>query len=335
MKSNKVITSVLAMSLCMSFLCCGCADTKKNNRHNGDETEEETEVELPENEVLVVTGHRNEAWGHHSSLTYILSDGRVYSSNESFEGYPQYFNGGISLDERLSLLEKYTDPMFIIEEKDIKKIYSNMLKIDTEAEFKYSEECCCDAGTGFTYVYLDGNSIQISESGDRNGELDDRYARKTDKLVDLVLDTRSGERIPANVYSGNETYIDTLKCPGEVSGDRRRIITNIEELKAFEKDTGIDIRSIDSFEYFGDPDYDAFNYVCIAVEIFDYHVRYKPVEANAFIVSEDYVGFASLEDPEIDMSKNQAPVSTYCYIAQVPNYYDGNLDDYNPFLESV
>lgn len=94
---------------------------------------------------------------------------------------------------------------------------------------------------------------------------------------------------------------------------------------------GVDLRSLESFEYFGDPDYDSFSYICIAVEIFDYHKKYQPVEADAFIVSDDYTGFASLDDPTIDMDNNYAPTKQYCYVVLVPNYSE-SLAIYDSFL---
>jgi hypothetical protein len=117
-----------------------------------------------------------------------------------------------------------------------------------------------------------------------------------------------------------------------VGGEYRRIITNMDELIMFENDTGIDLRSRESFKYFGDPDYDRFSYICIAVEIFDYHEKYQPVEADAFIVSGDYTGFASLDDPTIDMDNNYAPTKQYCYVVQVPFYSEEYLADYDAFL---
>ena len=337
MRKNKLISAGLAATVVMSVLCCGCTKTTETTRKPKDGNDTDIKIdfnyneELPEDETLIITGHRNEAWGHYSYLTFIQSDGSVYVSEESFEGRPQYYNGGITTEERVALLKKYTKPLMTIDEADIKEIYHYMLKIDPDAEFEYEDEYACDAGTGFTYVYVDGKRIQISESGDRTGELNDRNAKKVEKLIRKAFENRPDYN-QAHVYSATDTFLDTFKCTNSEAEYSRKIITDINDLRRFEQDTGIDLLSLESFEYYGHPEYDSFRDTCIAVEIFDYHVKYEPVEADAFIVSDDYVGFASLEDPEVDMSINQAPTATYCYVAILPSYDPDDLARYDVFL---
>ena len=336
MRSVKPIAALLLASMTMSLFICGCskqAGTSRKNRDNDEDTDKTkaVEVELPENEIIAVTGYRNEAWGHQSSMILVCSDGSVYYSREEFSGYTQYFNDGLTREERLALLEKYTKPAAVIDIDDIKKIYSYMLKIDTDAKFEYSDEYAYDAGTNYTEVNIKGKWIMTSESGDRNGTLDDRYAKKADDLITRSISSFGGLK-SANVYSGADTFIDTFECPGSDVQPGKMIITNLDQLRQFERDTGIDLRNNDCFEYFGDKEYDAFGHMCIAVEIYSYHVRYKPVEADAFIVSEDYVGFASMDD-YVDMTNNQAPAKCYCHVVQLPNYNDSALEDYKMFLE--
>ena len=83
MKLTKMIASVLTGSLCLSVFCCGCTNTRET-----EETKDNKPVidELPEDEVLIRSSHKNGAWGYDSSVTYVFSDGNVYSSGESFEG---------------------------------------------------------------------------------------------------------------------------------------------------------------------------------------------------------------------------------------------------------
>ena len=111
------------------------------------------------------------------------------------------------------------------------------------------------------------------------------------------------------------------------------LITDMEELRAFEEMTGIDLEGNECFEYFGDADYDAFNSMCIAVEIVAYDEVFSldTVSTDAFIVSDNYVGFSNLG--LLKMATTDLRLGTdkyYCYVAQVPAYdmsvYEGFED---------
>lgn len=330
MKLTKIIASVLLGSLCISAFCCGCTSNKKP-----DETEDTKPVvtELPEDEILIRTGHKNGAWGYSSFVTYVLSDGSVYSSGEYFEGYYNHGNHSLTDEDRVALLQKYTKPRGYIDENKLLKIYQNMMQIDTDAEFAYEDMYACDAGTGFVEVNIDGEWICISESGDRTGALDDRHARKADALIDGAFSTTDLTESAA-VYSGYETFLETFECPNARLDNARWVITSAEELRQFEKDTGIKLSEMEEFEYFTNPDYDLYSSICIVVEICEYdeYLSLDEVSADAFIVSEDYTGFALVEDPQIDISDDVVAQKTYCYVAQVPSY---DLSSYEPFLHHV
>ena len=327
MKLTKIIASVLLGSLCLPILCCGCTNNKKP-----DETEDTKPVvtELPEDEILIRTGHKNGAWGYSSFVTYVLSDGSVYSSGEYFEGYYNYGHNALTDEDRVALLQKYTKPRGYIDENQLLKIYQNVMQIDTDAEFVYEDMYACDAGTGFVEVNIDGEWVCISESGDRTGALDDRHARKADALIDGAFSTADLTESAA-VYSGYETFLETFECPNARLDNARRLITSIEELRQFEKDTGIKLSEMEDFEIFADPDYDVYYAVCLAVEICEYdeYLSLDEVSANAFIVSEDYTGFAYVEEPQIDISDDTVAQKTYCHVVAVPSY---DLSSYDPFL---
>ena len=327
MKLTKIIASVIAGSLCMSAFCCGCTKTKET-----DETKDTKPVvtELPEDEILIRTGHKNGAWGYSSFVTYVLSDGSVYSSGEYFEGYYNYGGNSLTEEDRVALLKKYTKPRGYIDENKLLKIYQQVMQIDPDAEFVYEDMYACDAGTGFVEVNIDGEWICISESGDRTGALDDRHARKADALIDGAFST-TDLTDSAAVYSGCETFIETFECPKAGMENARRIITSAEELRQFEKDTGIKLSEMDEFEIFTDPSYDIYYAVCIAVEICEYdeYLSLDEVSADAFIVSPDYTGFAYVEDPQIDISDDVVAQKTYCHVVMVPSY---DLSVYDAFL---
>ena len=333
MKFSKIIASVLLASVMMSGLCCGCTDTNETKKpRDPDGTESSKTVkELPEDEILIIFGHQNNAWGSQSYMTFVMSDGNIYSSEEYFDGYNSYDSKGLSVEDRAALLQKYTDPVASIDKAKLLKLYQNIVKIDPDAEFVYEDEYACDAGTGYTKVNVNGEWVWISESGDRTGALDDRYARKTDHLIDGYFSSVDFKQ-PANVYSGNITFIGTFDCPKATTKQPRRIITNLDELKAFEKDTGISLSGNECFEYFYNTDYDVFEWMCIGVEIFQYdeYLSLEDVSADAFIVSDKYTGFAYIEDPVIDVSDRVVDQKWGCHIVQLPGY---NTDVYDAFLK--
>ena len=332
MRFSKTIASALIASVLMSVLCCGCTGTAETTKKPDDDDDVKTVKKLPEDEILIITDHKNGAWGYQSSMTFVMSDGSVYSSSESFEGYPDGRGSSLSDEDRLALLKKYTLPVTTISEKQLLKIYNNIINIDPDARFTYSDEYACDAGTSITKVNVEGKWVNISESGDQSGELNDRYARKVDKLLTAAFKAANENRSPAaHVYSSSSTFIGTFECPKTTSKDTRRIITSLDELKAFEKDTGLRLSDYESFEMFYETDYSTFDWICIGVEIVVYpdYLSLDDVSADAFIVSDTYGGFAYIEDPVIDVSDDVVPQKCYCHIVQLPSY---DLTDYNWFL---
>lgn len=324
MKLTKMIASVLTGSLCLSVFCCGCTNTR--------ETEDNKPVvdELPEDEVLIRSSHKNGAWGYDSSVTYVFSDGNVYSSSESFEGYYAYGQNNLTEEDRIALLKKYTKPRAYIDENQLLKIYQQAMQIDPDAEFVYEDLYACDAGTSVIEVNVDGEWITLSESGDQNGALDDRHAKKANALIEGVFNTTDWNT-GASVYSGNETFLETFECPNASLDNARRLITSEKELRQFEKDTGIKLSEMEEFEYFTDSSYDSYSYLCIGVEIirYDNYMSLDEVSADAFIASPDYTGFALVEDPRVDISDEIVEQKTYCYVVILPGY---DLSVYEDFL---
>lgn len=324
MKLTKMIASVLTGSLCLSVFCCGCTNTR--------ETENNKPVvdELPEDEVLIRSSHKNGAWGYDSSVTYVFSDGNVYSSSEYFEGYYAYGQKNLTEEDRIALLKKYTKPRAYIDENQLLKIYQQSMQIDPDAEFVYEDLYVCDAGTSVIEVNVDGEWITLSESGDQNGALDDRHAKKANALIEGVFNTTDWNT-GASVYSGNETFLETFECPNASLDNARRLITSEKELRQFEKDTGIKLSEMEEFEYFTDSSYDSYSYLCIGVEIirYDNYMSLDEVSADAFIVSPDYTGFALVEDPRVDISDEIVEQKTCCYVVILPGY---DLSVYEDFL---
>ena len=333
MKFKKAITAVLCMSIGMSVLCCGCTTdnggSRRSRNDGGDEEEEEYEV--PEDEILVVSRSNNEAWGHYRGITFVMSDGNVYKSSIDFGFGRSQDYSNLSYEEELTLLRKYTEPVGKFDQEDIDKLYTYMMKIDTDAEFEYSDEEWYDAGSSIIEVLnSDGEYMKINETGCHQGKLDDRNARKATSLIERCFRKMDIVSVPA-CYIPTDTFIDTYECTEEITGDMRMIITNTKELDEFISLTGVDLKKNDAFEYFGDADYDSFNWACIAVEIkgYDEYLSLREISSDAFVVSDSYVGFGIIEDPDIAVSDGIVEQKYYCHVAVVPNY---DMSLYDPFL---
>ena len=324
MKFKKAITAVLCMSIGMSVLCCGCTTDNGGSRRSRNDTgdEEEEEYEVPEDEILVVSRSNNEAWGHYRSIKFVTSDGSIYYSSVDF-GFGRSQNySTLTYKDELELLRKYSEPIGRFDPEVIEKLYGCLMKIDTDADFKYSDEEWYDAGSSTIEVLnSDGEYMKISETGCRQGELKDRNARKAMRLIKLNFGLLDIEYIPA-CYLHTDTFIGTYECTADITGDSRMIITNAKELDEFTRLTGVDLRKNDDFEYFGDADYDHFNWACIAVEIkgYDEYLSLSEVSPDAFIVTDTYVGFGFIEDPDIAVSDEIVAQKYYCHVAVVPNY---------------
>ena len=131
MKFQKLIAAVLCMSLGMSVLCCGCSsDSGKSGRSRNDRDDEEEELELPENEILVVSRSDNEAWGHYRHISFVTSDGSIYTSSVDFGFGRTWDYSRLTYEEELTLLQKYTEPVGKMDEDLLEKLYGYLMKID-------------------------------------------------------------------------------------------------------------------------------------------------------------------------------------------------------------
>ncbi len=334
MKHTNKIALVMAFSFLLTLFCCSCKDdpivTGKTDGTEDDGNGVSVEGLAPDEVLVKFSGH-NGSGGYTRDNTYILADGSIYSS---YVGqHDAYFIGqGYSEEDQIKLLKEYADPITVISKDEVSKLYGYMVKINPDAEFKYDDIEVTDVGTDKTYVRVNGEYIAISESGERTGRLDDRYAKKTSDLLRKIMGQNFKIK-PAADYSRGESYIETFECPNKASTAKaKRIITNLDELIEFEKETGLDLKGKKEFEVFYDTNYGKFDYTVIAVEIIYYpeYLDLKAVTADAFIVSEKYVGFAYINKPVIDISDDVVPEKCYAHVVQIPKDTTGT---YDKFLE--
>ena len=335
MKTLRTIACTLVLAISMSVLCCGCGSSSGTSgngrdRDNGAAEPVEEPVALPKDATIATINYENMAEGYQCRTVFIRSDGTVYRSEEMFRGYGKDSNTPFTDEDRLAVLMKYAGPVMRIDERDLTRIYRYMQKIDPAAVFKYDDDVVYDAGCGITRVLVNGEMVTISESGVRKVVLNDSNAKKVEELL---KDAISGldYRVDTHVFSSQDTFIDVFPCSGTNDGESRRIIKNINELKAFQKETGIDLKSLESFQYFGDSDYDAFRSCSIAVQFVECPEGVEPSCPDAFLFSKKYTGYVFAGDePEYSGDCN---TKLYCYVVQVPLANEYYSEYYDMFLK--
>ena len=353
MRLTRTLTTILAGTLCLTALCsCTSSAGDGSSRKDKDkDKDEETKVtasevssasipavtaelcELPEREIIIHTHSDNYAEGYQASDIFVMSDGSVYASNEYFSGYTEEYYDPMPAEDRLALLQIYTKPFGQFDVNALTEAYSYMQYADPDAEFVYEDEVTYDGGYSSTSVNVGGEWVKISEGGVYTGWLDDDYAMAANEIIrDEFYDAFDTE-ISTHIYSKDITFLKTYELGDADVQPCKMLITDMEELRAFEKMTGIDLEGNECFESFGDPEYDSFKSMCIAVEIVAYDEVFglDTVETEAFIVSKDYVGFGCLG--WLKMATTDLRLGTdkyYCYVAQVPAY---DMSVYEGFVE--
>ena len=351
MRLTRTLTTILAGTLCLTALCsCTSAGGDGSSRKDKDK-DEETKVtateassasipavtaelcELPQGENIIHTHSDNYAEGYQASDIFVMSDGSVYASNEYFSGYTEEYYDPMPAEDRLALLQIYTKPFGQFDVNALTEAYSYMQYADPNEEFVYEDEVTYDGGYSSTSVNVGGEWVKISEGGVYTGWLDDEYAKAADEIISDEFYGAFDTEISTHIYSKDITFLKTYELGDADVQPCKMLITNMDELRAFEEMTGIDLEGNECFEYFGDADYDAFNSMCIAVEIVAYDEVFglDTVETEAFIVSKDYVGFGSLGGLKMATTDLRLGVDKYyCYVAQVPAY---DMSVYEGFVE--
>ena len=341
MKLTRTLTTILAGTLCLTALCsCTSSGGDGSSRKDRDkDKDEETKVtatetssavepgaepavtadlcELPQGEAIIYKHSDNYSEGYQASDVFVMSDGSVYASNEYFSGYTEEYYDLMPAEDRLALLQLYTKPVAQFDVNALTEAYSYMQYADPNEEFVY------DGGYSSTSVNVDGEWVKISEGGVYTGWLDDDYAMAANEIISDEFYDAFDTEISTHIYSKDITFLKTYELGDANVQPCKMLITDMEELRAFEKMTGIDLEGNECFESFGDPEYDSFKSMCIAVEIVAYDEVFglDNVETDAFIVSENYVGFGNLG--LLKMATTDLRLGTdkyYCYVAQVPAY---------------
>lgn len=337
----RTLATILAGTLCMTALCSctplgGDGSSKKDKDKDEETNVTATEAssasipavtadlcELPQGKAIIYAHSDNYSEGYMASDIFVMLDGSVYASNEYFSGYTEEYYDPMPAEDRLQILKMYTSPVMQFDLDALEEVYTDMQYIDPDAGFVYADAVTYDGGYSSTSVNIGGEWVKISEGGVYTGWLDDNRAKGANEIIrDEFYDAFDTE-ISTHIYSKDITFLKTYELGDADVQPCKMLITNMDELRAFEEMTGIDLEGNECFEYFGDADYDAFNSMCIAVEIVAYDEVFglDTVSTDAFIVSDNYVGFGNLG--LLKMATTDLRLGTdkyYCYVAQVPAY---------------
>ena len=280
MKITKTLTTILIGTICMTALCsCASGSSGSSKKKDKDKDEDEdgvttTEVssavdpgvepavtvelcDLPAGENIIHMHSDNYSEGYQASDVFVMSDGSVYASNEYYGGYTEDYYEPMPAEDRLALLKLYTKPVAQFDVNALTEAYSYMQYADPNEEFVYEDEVTYDGGYSSTSVNIGGEWVKISEGGVYTGWLDDDYAKAA---LQIIRDEFYGEdiEVSTHIYSKDITFLKTYELGDADVQPCKMLITDMEELRAFEKMTGIDLEGNECFESFGDPEYDSF-----------------------------------------------------------------------------
>ena len=345
MKITKTLTTIVIGTVCMTAICsCSAGESGSSKKDRDKDKDEETKVtasevssavdpgvepavtvelcELPQGEVIIYKHSDNYAEGYQASDIFVMSDGSVYASEEFFTSCTEEYFEPLADKERLQLLMLSSSPVAQFDVDALTEVYSLMQYADPNEEFVYEDEVTYDGGYSYTAVNVGGEWVKISEGGVYTGWLEDDYAGEALQIIRDEF-SKLSMAAPAHIYSKDITFLKTYELGDADVKPCKMLITDMEELRAFDEMTGIDLEGNECLSGFGDPEYDSFNSMCIAVEIVAYDEVFglDTVSTDAFVVSESYVGFSPLTS--LKMATTSLRLGTdkyYCYVAVLPAY---------------
>ncbi|MDE5945935.1 MAG: hypothetical protein K2G63_01310, partial [Oscillospiraceae bacterium] len=168
----KKIVAVVSSVIFLASLVY-CSFTESNNADWSD-------MEIPDNEIILISRYINHAWGYDNDGIFIDSDGGVYSFDFSQEINNYNHN---ETDEtflnKLQTIRTYTEPFVTLNANILNELYSYSSGINPDAELNSKHEAY-DAGENQLMICdTDTHKLVLChEKGDYSGTLKDTYAKK-------------------------------------------------------------------------------------------------------------------------------------------------------------
>ncbi len=202
---NKKLWKVLLCTMMLvGVMCIGGCSAGEKDRDN-DEPEKEEETELPENTIVVVNYHINEAWGYAHNGMFIDSEGEVYLFSFDQEEYRGV--GNTPMMEKLEIIHQYAKPATTIDVTLVQKLYERGMQISAEETYE-TENVACDAGAHVLSFYNDREQklVRCRETGDNEGELESRAGRNFIKYFDRSILGAISEQNEKQEYNPAKAY---------------------------------------------------------------------------------------------------------------------------------
>lgn len=249
MKRSVIIALVCGILLTS---CSSVEDSSSNNKTPAEPVTQVNEiepvvdenVELPEDELIVLIGNSGGYPENDHFGVFVWSDGGIYTYMYGQEAFDQ--TGYMSFHDRLKAIKNNSEPFARFDLSDLEKIYGYSLKVDKNAKMN-SVQDACDAGITSVEFYdsTEQRFIRCSESGDRSGMLDDKYAEKIDELF---MKTYSELDIPKDwtkiAAGGDEDFAMENFGLDHTDIEGRYILSNDIQLKAIADKSSQDILTI-------------------------------------------------------------------------------------------
>lgn len=296
-----------------------------NNGHDGNDgndggDEDYSNVELPENEMIILSHSTNGAWYIEDNGVFVYSDGTAYGFDFDKQEYGSYdFDDYIRDERRYELIRKYVGAgsdfekqngriyLAGIDEDVLKHFYYLGTQVDPNAGFK-DEQWACDMGQRTLYFVDHGKKIEICSSGDVNYTPKDKNAKKFQKLwkEDNAIDTSVVKYV--HVYDGSDYPLVNPEWGYDPDHEGCHVFADSKELQDFAEETDWDANEIlDLIDY--EPDEylylvqiqnvnsGGYDLKCSGVIFYEDKVDLIPSENNAYpegMVTEQMDGFCSV-----------------------------------------
>lgn len=178
---KRIIACLLIVVMLFGFASCA-TNKKTKGSENIKEENPWDDIELPEDEVILVSSYSNYAWGFIYEGKFVTGSGDVYKFDFS-EMSPRELDE----DAEFKKIIENNKPKDHVNMNALKEIYYYSTKMDPEAEWDVVHEAC-DYGENAISVYVeDKGLVTVYMQGDNTGSRDDKYAKKIKKAFDKRL----------------------------------------------------------------------------------------------------------------------------------------------------
>lgn len=138
------------------------------------------DLEVPSDEILLIRHYMNFAGDFQHDGIFIDSEGGVYSFDfsENSNNYKP-FSSTVDFINTLHIIRASEEPIATLNDSLLKELYWYVSNININSEFTKTHRAC-DAGSDSIDIYDRGAQTLITcyETGDYDGKLQDKYAKK-------------------------------------------------------------------------------------------------------------------------------------------------------------